>query len=341
LTMEQATEGGGLCVGLSCPWRAKSILRRQGKLEDPFLVSAFREMVDTALRVNEEADRASAAEALEFARHVFQRIGKNDYYKFDGKSKLGGELLSDFVVRLNGLSAAWEVPAKARWAGSIAPWVDDNQLDPALRERCVQFVIRRSNECLFAIMKGTAELSPRVSVSLLRAARLLLRSGLYRRGARQLGDDLEAMFLHQGILSLARKQWDEAVEDRTYRANELLTAYGRFRAQLVGTGRKQAAFPPEQVCSEMTDLLEAIRGQGLVFDAATWIERARFVWVTPNNPEQAQKALCERREYLNTASECVELNPVTQATWKKRVHDARKELIRMPPRLRAPTVAGA
>jgi hypothetical protein len=338
---------GGPAVGLSCPWRAKSILQRSERLTHEFLLPTFQEMIEAALAIY-ESGRDDARQCLDFARHVFQRLGKREYYPLKDKEQMGREVLGRFLDRLATLSGQWTVEERAKWAGTIAPWADrprprraEEPGERAFRLHCAEFVGRLTEKCLNAIKSGEARLSPGIAVSLLRASRLLLSSQLYpkRAGDRDpsliLAEHLDFRLSKVGILELVEIQLDVDSDDRGYRVNELLTAYGRFRAQWVATTGGDAVAPPRGLSDYMSWIMgraiKMLNRQQLTFDAGTYIERARFEFLPEFGPDR-DRALRERHRYLNRAEECVRRNPVGQATWEARVRAARSTLATRPTR---------
>jgi hypothetical protein len=334
----------GPAVGLSCPWRAKSILQRMERLATDFLQATFQEMIEAAF-ADFEARGQAAAESLDFARHILQRLGKREYYPVPDKAGIGRFILARLLARLTQLSKRLDIADRAKWAGTIAVWADaprsrtpEDAEHRAFREQCAELVGRLAEKCLFAVGDGTATLSPRLAVSLLRASRRLLSSGLHRDQegeagkSRRLAEHLDYQLSRIGIPQLLQLQLEEEVGDRAYRANELLTSYCGFRADLHVYGGGEREFPSQPLCREMSALIldasNKFGRSGVEFDAGTWIECARYVWAHPYDERQRGHACRARAARLEHAESCVRLNPVTMATWEDRVKVARNRLVR-------------
>lgn len=336
-------DADGPAVGLSCPWRAKSILQRTDRLTIEFLQPTFEELVTAALG-DIEARGGEAAQSLDFARHILQRLGKREFYPFPDKGSIGRQIAAQFLDRIAGLSRGWSIAERAKWAGTVAVWVQaprrrspEPEEDRDLRTRLGEFVGRLTEMCVRSVARGQATLTAPVAVSLLRAARLLLASGLYppsRIGegpAQLLARHLDFRIRQTGMPELLERELSGQAEDRSYRANELITAYSRFRAELHAASGGDIAFPSKALCREMTQMLETasriLNQHLLTFDAGTRIECARFVWTDFHNPRQLEWAARERGGYLRGAMKCVEMHPVTLATWERRVKGARIKLL--------------
>jgi hypothetical protein len=190
---------------------------------------------------------------------------------------------------------------------------------------------------VWSVAGGQATLTAPVAVSLLRAARLLLKSNLYppSRGgegqAQSFARHLDFRIRQIGLLELLERELGKHAEDGGYRANELITAYCRLRAELHLSCGGDVAFPSKPLCREMTQMLEAasrtLSRRGRAFDAGTFIECARFVWTDIHSPRHRELAARQRDGYLRAAMKCVEKHPVTLATWERRVKGARIRLL--------------
>ena len=335
-------------IALSCPWRARSILDRSGRYGPEFLVPSFLELLEAALALHRDARRRDD-EHGEFARHIFQRLGKREYYPIedaaneDLKDQIGRDLLAALLDSLRKLSADWSLVERARWAGTIARWLDgpgnpSAEPEPGreLREISAEFVVALGEHCIASTAEDEALLEPAMALSLLRASRRLLSAGLFRGKAgkaRRFAEYLDYRLSRVGILNLIQAQMEQehCPDELSYRGNELLTAYCQFKAQLEGRLARDRLYPGSDLCREMTKLLyEAGRlfaTRGAAFDAGAWIERARYIWVDNANPGRKTWALARRHDLLLAAQRSVDANPVTQATWHDRVKTARKKFL--------------
>jgi hypothetical protein len=323
-------------VALSCPRRARSILQRGGRLDVGDLSETLRQLIHASL--NDYADNGDdAAATLDFARHVFQRLGKKDLYAFELRAEVSRNLIGDFVDRLTMLSRRWNPGEKARWAGTIAAWLPAG-FDPAALSRSeafpgqkasALFVGTNAKDCMNEVTRHGERFSPEMALGLFRAGRLLLRSGFYAPGARDLARHLDYAVSRHRLLTLLERQVEIGGEKLAYRANELVHAYCQFEAALhsMDDAKKRSWRHTRERCFAMSALLdelaEFLESRSIPLDAGIWIERSRYIWVDRASESDREDALERRKDYLDRADDYISFNPLTQATWRKHVQRER------------------
>jgi hypothetical protein len=326
-------------VALSCPRRARSILQRTGRLEFGYLSDMLHLLIEAALN-DFDAYGEEAASTLDFARHLFQRLGKKDLWEFELRSEISRKLIAEFINRITALSRRWDPGEKARWAGTVSSWlVPGSGLTQRPRpeafpgqKACALFVGTNAKECLIEVTQGTADFAPEMALGLLRASRLLIRSGFYVEGARDVARHLDYAVSRHRLRALLEDQVKRTDEKLPYRANELVHAYCQFEADLYsidGTERR-SWWRARERCFAMSamldELAEFLNSQSIPLDAGTWLERSRYIWIGRESENQRVVALEKRNDYLDRADDYISYNPLTQATWRKHVLNERRRI---------------
>lgn len=314
-------------IALSCPRRAMSILERTETFGQDRLGAVFSTLVAHALRIYETRG-PHAAEGLEFARHIIQRLGKQDLYPFAGKQRIFATVIDEFVRQAPHVGAGWTIAQRARWAGTLAPGLSlyatrarGNGSSALDSERaCAWMIGELSIQCARFLVPPSRGLTSEIAVSLLRASRLLSASGYYSEEALDLSVRLSAVFSAPSLIRVLQAQESEG-ENRALRANELLHAYCQFRA----------AFESEKARSRTTATLEEmirfLEHARVPLDAGTWIERARHVR-SDHGGAESDVTRRKRVAFLSRAEECIAFNPMTQATWMPHLRRERRSMDR-------------
>jgi hypothetical protein len=265
-----------------------------------------------------EARRDGASDALNFARHLFQRLTKREHYVFAHKTVIVERLLGECIQRVASQIYRLSVTARAQWAGTLSGALESgkrSKISERVRSDCARLVTSLCEACLANIKEPSVA---EVALGLLRAGSRLIRSGLAPNGdALELA--LRAAVPPAAVRDLIRKQLVEGGEDRAFRANELVHILCRFEC---ACWMDQL---PQSVCVEMTRQLEEIAmefaEQGAAVDAGTWLQRARFVWLPRGEDRLTSLEMLE--QFIERAEACIEFHPQSQGTWTSQVQSAR------------------
>lgn len=334
LTVTQVDDYGGTTtgIGLSCSRRAVSILGRSGKLSSAFVDQTLEELLGIALDLSEKPGKNGGI-ALEFSRHIFQRLGNRGDWRFGDKKGIGAGLLSGLDARLDKLSVRWSPELLAKWAGSITPWMKGAHYPdwPDLQERCVALVASLMLRCLDALDKDPTAMAPQIAVSLCRAARRLPFSGDHPSSIEvnkqvalcrgRMANRLKPI----DIVTLVGVQMTGGRADDQRRANELVTAYAGYRASLID--RAFQYFPTPDPCRDLTLVFEGAAQHGMIADAGTLLEKARFVLTPQHDGVYDESALRRRNDMVDQAKDSVTQNPLTQAKWQDSIQYLGNKLI--------------
>jgi hypothetical protein len=331
---------GEASIGLSCPRRAESILRRSNRYNPPFLIDVYGRILRAAIA--DFLDKGAPAMAsMDFARHILQRLGKTDLFLFDPSLKVSKQHVSERVINrflydlgsdplIYHFSNKWEeFDEKAKWAGTLAAhlkpirqrtssgWVTAPAYD--YQEHCAWFVGRLCGNCLEVIERTPDAATPEVALSLLRAGRLLLRSKYHKRDAQSLADDLDRVFSGDHVLRLLGVLLDEETKEPMRRANEVIHTYAQFQGVRGWRARRG-------VSAWIEAASHVLQNRGIPLDAGTWIERASVTWRTADTDQERAAALPDVRAFLERARDSIEFDPLVQATWRKHLLRVQKDV---------------
>ncbi len=300
-------------VGLSCARRARSILTRSGRFQGEFLEQGFSSLLAVALE-NYETGRIRREDALAFARHIFQRLGKSAFFAFNGKAELAEHFTSTFGSMLARISDDWSLTQRAHWAGTLSGLLTPSgklseharigQLD------CARLVLNLSSRALGNIGVPSG-VTTDIAVSVMRAGRRLIDCGLLRDGAALLAEGVLHRFNQAAVLEILESQLTEDSEHRVYRANELIHAYCRLEEAARGSLRARER---SDAMSKWLDVVSQVftrHKAGL--DAGNWLQRAQYVW--SGNGADRSYAFDLKAQFIEKADQCIDFNPQSQGTW--------------------------
>jgi len=344
-------DGKGNWAGLrlSSPRRAKSLLSRVGRYRFSFLYYVFWRLVSSALRDFNESGPI-ALSSLDYARHIFQRIGKKEFYLLEDsvKQMIAVRLIAEFIDELEHIfpdsplrneaqlmaTAQWTgtlsdhlIKLRRRGVGDILHQIDDGKLN-ADQARLGRLVVRLWCQCARVLEHDFNLVSPEVAVSLMRAFRLLtLRAELNKSDNDILGELYGRIFNKANVQQLAIYQLQENTEDRSRRACELLHVF----CQASDPKKQKAPMTPEfrgdpSYCENMSnwlkEMLSVFVEHAATFDPGMWIERARLVRVPLESSDARTQAIEAWNDFLDRAWDRIAFDPLKLATWRGRVEDA-------------------
>jgi hypothetical protein len=314
-------------VGLSCPRRAKSILARSGQFSPPFLKEVFCEIIEASLQAY-QTHKPHGDEALDFARHIFQRLSKWQLFVFPGKSSIVEHLTRHFVESLSGLSGGWSADETAIWAGTLSAALPrrvhpESSIPSSSQVACADLVLRLSQHALSEV-RGVSDRNSSIATSLLRAGTRLLASHLMPERAQHLAEQLMQVYPRRVILDYIQAILLENKEDRAYRANEILHAYCGLEARSVRTANlKGRYFEMSRWLGEAGRLFGKYRA---ALDAGNWLQRARYVWIGAGTRRVHDLNL--REVFIRNAHDSIEFHPQAQGTWAPEAKRAQRLLER-------------
>lgn len=304
-------------IALACPRRAKSILRRAGQLSEGVIADTFGWLLARALSTYQNGE-PGAPECLEFARHIVQRLGKRELYKFEGKDEIAQGVMSRFVEMItNRLAPKWNPSIKARWAGTIAPFVrarKPKQPGEALtRQAWARFAGDMATDWMAAIEAGAEPVSGDTVLSVMRAVTTLRKHRYRVPDAPALAGRLNDLLTAQRLTDLI----DRALADNdVYRANELVHGWCRF--QEARSAASNDAELSRWVFSVLEPLMERFDHRQARMDAATLIECARYIWLDKEDETKHRDALEMRLSLLREADSYLTEYSFAAGTWDAR-----------------------
>lgn len=297
-------------LSLTSPRRAQSLLRRLGKNDIENLSQKLFFLFDTALTCYVDKDPGSD-DSLEYARHILQRLNKNELYVLSNKRRVSRFILERSLERIEELSEEFEPTTAARWAGSICPLfpagttvhTTADQLERSLSDLTLTLV-----KAALSKLNEKTNPPPEMALSLFKALRRLASSSLTRRQAEPLLEQAAGWLTEDGLARFV----DAIVANRgrklEYRLNELFLASTKLKRECAVALRLR----PTEAWFDAFE--EKMRSLELNLDAGAWLERARYA-----------STLRDRALYLEVAEASAVYKHRSQATWLKAIeHERRK-----------------
>jgi hypothetical protein len=305
-------------VGLSCARRARSILKRAGGYNDEFLSATFNRLFSISLEKYSE-NPSSCTEALDYARHILQRLSKSKLYDIQDKQKICRLVVMQNFAAIEACSKTWSPMEAAQWAGTLAAvlpkplkkahetaesdsghgFTDLALLTSRLADRCIK----------------ESQLSPEMVLSLLRAMRILGRNSEVADSTKAARNRLAREVEVGNFVKILDKQVKTGAPDVAYRVNETIHAACQFKDMMNAKNSRK------QHCFEMTKWFSSverhIQRQGIVLDAACWVHRARYVWISDNT--ESARARDFKAYFLRQALGYLKFHPQSQGTWAAEV----------------------
>lgn len=321
-------------VALACPRRARSILRRAGQFSEDLIADAFGRLLTRALSTYQNGE-PGALECLEFARHIVQRLGKRELYKFEGKDDIAQRVMSQFVEMIaNRLAQKWNPTIKARWAGAIAPFVRARKpkqpSEVQTRQAWARFAAAMATDWIAAAETGSEPILGETVLSVMRATTALCKHRYRVPDAPALACRLNDLLTGQRLTDLI----DRALADNEeYRANELVHGWCRFQ-EAKGAASKNVQLS-KWVFSVLEPLMERFAHHQAKMDAATLIECARYIWLDMKDETSHREALDMRLSLLRQADSYLTEYSFAAGTWDTRYKQEIAELRGVNPK---PTV---
>lgn len=317
-------------VGVGSARRARDILIRAALFEESFIKESLSQFLDAAIE-RMKLDGIAAAPAADFARHIFQRLLKDELYQFPNKLQIGKQLLFEHVVPLRTALAAQDSATHARWAGTLSPirWNDQDQTPSNLAAavHVPNLLCDLCENVIEQLQQNPALLQPETLVGLYRACRRMAKtSPEATERAESVRVSLRACVTDDVFWRAFGMEFNRSDENAEYRCNELIHARLTF----------EDGFTPDDKFAfyqRMTDLLAKaeteLRSKNFGLDAANWLMRAKYVWRPFRNAAKLETALAKQADCLAQAKRCVTANPETQGTWSKKVNDAIKAFLKL------------
>ncbi|WLQ16817.1 metallophosphoesterase [Hahella aquimaris] len=309
-------------IGLSCARRARSILERLSKFSFDYMRATYSELIGTAL---DNADKNTKAYSLEFARHIFQRLSKNEFYQFEEKSRLSRELLEEHLTKLRLSSEGWEMFEKAKWAGTLSAVLTQTPAMIRSSDLCLTetytFILALCESARVPLSDLNDASVPRILLSLYRANRRMLMwaSEEDLQSVQRVTKGLQYSCTTEDLCSIVNNILSSGAAERAYRANELVHA--RFQFEDAAQGKKNYSYYKSMKLF-FSKVENVFKQNACEIDAANWLKKSEYV-IPPK-----EKAKC-----FILAKECTRKHPITQGTWEEKIAKAVTRLIDKNPGL--------
>ena len=320
-------------LGLSSARRARDVLIRANRFNVDFIERTLSLFLDAAIK-QMRLNGHSATPAGDFARHIFQRLGKKALFQFSNKSDIFQRLVLTHAVNLRLALGGHDPAKKARWAGTLSAM---QRITPSIapdmaaaQAALTDLLCGLCQETINYIKAEPSSSSPEILLGLYRAgARMTQSSWLPKDRAEAVCKSIKSAVTADIFWRAFRSEFDYLRTNAAHRCNELLHVRIDFEEGLNGERR---GF---NFVSEMTELLSTaeldLRGRNCSLDAANWLMRSKYVWIPKRSPEELEHAVATRACYLANAMRCLAENPESQGTWNKHVHDAVKAFVKKNP----------
>jgi class 3 adenylate cyclase len=334
-------------LGLSSARRARSILERAGRFSEDFIEQSLSDFLAAAIcQIGAHGRRA--AETADFARHIFQRLGKKELYQFPNKAFVARRLLQRHANDLRAALVNLPAAAKARWAGTLSrlEWPrGKDQHDPIISTDALpegDLLCDLCEDALKAIHWGEECARPEILVSLYLAGRRIMRplGGAPESRGLDVCNYIREIVTDDAFWQAVRVEVMSDDEEAAYRVNELVHARAGFEAVLRCGPRWQVYGRIEGIYARAEGLLAS---RGLALDAANWLRRSDSFLILIRNIDKAgaepgeavraerAAAIAKQAEYLANAKRCVKENADSQGTWSENVDSAVRRFLRHNP----------
>jgi hypothetical protein len=332
--------GIGPGMGLSCPRRANSILSRlkrakSNKPKDWFdtdcIERDFCVLISAAL-ASYEASEPDAEISLNFARHIFQRLGKKEFLALVGdreKALIVERLAITFQTWIFRLSENWLASTKIEWAATMSALLKNSRYvdtaDRVWQREWARFVTQMCTDFLQALHDERMEQTPASALRLLKAVRRLNIAAYFVGDSITLMNQVRGMITAEALTNLINDQLEHVTDDSIYRANELLHQWCRFEEAFDSASRSKAR--SNEISATLDQLKCLFQSKVVLLDPGSLIEFSRYVWVDDSDTDAWEAATGKKLEFLELAEIAIVNNPQKLASWDKQLQEEKAKIL--------------
>jgi hypothetical protein len=322
-------------VALSCPRRANSILARTVRMNtekthaewlDTDCIERDFSTIVTAALASYEANEPDAEISLDFARHIFQRLGKSEFLPFigeTGKGVIADRVAACYRVWVTRLAGQWPTSEKIKWAATMSSFLKSSrhisEFDRVWQRDWAAFVTKI---CLNLFQESDFDellRQPDLALRVLKAIRRLFVTKHFEGASITLMNSVRLAIGPEALLSMIDCQLRLPSDDSVFRANELLHQWCRFEETYDFASRKQSR------CEEISTILsraEAIFDKAnALLDPGSLIEFSRYVWVDKLTIKNQKDALEKKLNLLYLAEDSMDRDPRKFASWDAKIQE--------------------
>lgn len=320
-------------VALSCPRRANSILARTVRMNakrdhtewlDKDCIERDFSTIVTAALASYEANEPDAEISLDFARHIFQRLGKSEFLPLigeTGKGVIADRVAACYRIWVTRLAGQWPTSEKIKWAATMSSFLKSSshvsEFDRVWQRDWAAFV---TQICLDLFQQSDFDellREPDLALRVLKAIRRLYVTKHFEGASITLMNNVRLAIGPESLLSMIECQLRLPSDDSVFRANELLHQWCRFEETYDFASRNQSR------CEEISTILsraEAIfAGANALLDPGSLIEFSRYVWVDMRSIENQRDTLEKKLNLLYLAEDSMDRDPRKFASWDAKI----------------------